>query len=394
VAVISIWAQEPTVAHVSIIVPSPMGAEIDEGRHQHDARRDIGRAPDDAVRHGTETGLLEFGRAPAVELRGDLVPPHGAARSAWDHAHVVEAEREQHRLLQPLVVTQPPAFSATRRLAAIEEGRAPHRRRRAPGLLSAGDRGALLEGGIDRASRVAVPVIEFFPGIYLARRGKLKQLQEKWEPVFRPELHAKQRIGCSSALVFRRPRRHQHLVDPPPVHVDDFEAHVAAFDPVPGNRQPAEPEDDEAGDGFEVALVADAGEAATSSNSSIGIIPSTSHEPSAAASIIGSARSSWSNRAPAILEDVGRRDDALGRPVFVDHHGDAHALSLKMSIGLRTGVWSATNSVARISVADLDRLAPKRSAQRSRVLIRPTALLDRAVADEDVRVRVCLDHGG
>jgi hypothetical protein len=38
------------------------------------------------------------------------------------------------------------------------------------------------------ASRAAVSVIEFFPGIYLARRGKLKQLQEKWEPVFRPEL--------------------------------------------------------------------------------------------------------------------------------------------------------------------------------------------------------------
>ena len=41
--------------------------------------------------------------APAVELGRHLVPPDGVARPALDDAHVVEAEGQQHGLLQPLM---------------------------------------------------------------------------------------------------------------------------------------------------------------------------------------------------------------------------------------------------------------------------------------------------
>ena len=45
----------------------------------------------------------ELRGTPGGELGRDLVPPAGAARAALDRAHRVEAERQQHRLLQPLV---------------------------------------------------------------------------------------------------------------------------------------------------------------------------------------------------------------------------------------------------------------------------------------------------
>src|SRR5690606_27065893 len=51
---------------------------------------------------GAEAGLAEAVLAPAFELRRYLVEPGGAA-GALDHRIVVEAEAEQHRLLQPLV---------------------------------------------------------------------------------------------------------------------------------------------------------------------------------------------------------------------------------------------------------------------------------------------------
>ena len=63
----------------------------------------IGRAAHHAAGHGAEAGFLELRRVPALEFGIDLVPPHRLAGSARDHAHVVEAERQQHGLLQPLV---------------------------------------------------------------------------------------------------------------------------------------------------------------------------------------------------------------------------------------------------------------------------------------------------
>ncbi len=80
-----------------------IGAEIDEGGHQHRIRCDIGGAADHAVRNGAEPGLLELVDAPAVEFGGNLVPPDGFARSASDEFHRIEAEGEEHRLLEPLV---------------------------------------------------------------------------------------------------------------------------------------------------------------------------------------------------------------------------------------------------------------------------------------------------
>ncbi len=80
-----------------------VGAEIDEGRHQHGARRHVGRAPYDRARHGAEPGLAEIDRAPSGEFRRHLVPPAAVAGPARDQRHRVKAEREQHRLLEPLI---------------------------------------------------------------------------------------------------------------------------------------------------------------------------------------------------------------------------------------------------------------------------------------------------
>ena len=40
---------------------------------------------------------------PALELGGHLVPPGGAAGTAGNGPHVIQAERQKHRLLEPLV---------------------------------------------------------------------------------------------------------------------------------------------------------------------------------------------------------------------------------------------------------------------------------------------------
>ena len=38
-----------------------------------------------------------------LNLDFDLIPPHGLPRPARDHAHIVETEREQDGLLEPLI---------------------------------------------------------------------------------------------------------------------------------------------------------------------------------------------------------------------------------------------------------------------------------------------------
>ena len=47
---------------------SDMGAEVDEARHQHDLRRDIGGIANDAVGNGAKAGGAKPGFVPAVKL--------------------------------------------------------------------------------------------------------------------------------------------------------------------------------------------------------------------------------------------------------------------------------------------------------------------------------------
>ena len=53
--------RRPGVDHRAL---ADIGAEIDEGRHQHHAGRDVGRAAHDAARHGAEAGLRGSGSSP------------------------------------------------------------------------------------------------------------------------------------------------------------------------------------------------------------------------------------------------------------------------------------------------------------------------------------------
>lgn len=91
---------DPGVDHGACI---DIGADIDEGRHQHGARRDIGRATHDRPRHGAKALLFEIDSAPAIELRRHLVPPRRFAGTTLDDLHRVEPEGQKHGLLQPLV---------------------------------------------------------------------------------------------------------------------------------------------------------------------------------------------------------------------------------------------------------------------------------------------------
>ena len=125
---------DPGVDHRARI---DIGAEIDEGGHQHDVGRDIGGLAHDAAGHRAKAGLGEAVLAPAGEFRGHLVPPGCAAGAARDDCAVVEAERQQHRLFQPLMDL--PGSGAGRawhflgdaRLPAVEQGQAPRRPPRA-----------------------------------------------------------------------------------------------------------------------------------------------------------------------------------------------------------------------------------------------------------------------
>ena len=89
----------------------------------------IGAAADDRAGHRAEAGGGELLLAPAGELRRHLVPPVRAAGTAGDRFHRVEAEREQHGFLEPLV--DGPFAVAASRQSALRRCRArqsPHRR--------------------------------------------------------------------------------------------------------------------------------------------------------------------------------------------------------------------------------------------------------------------------
>ena len=69
----------------------------------------------DRARHGAEAGLAEPVLTPAGEFRRDLVPPRRPAGAAVDERVVVEPERQQHRLFQPLI-----DFPRRRPLGAVD----------------------------------------------------------------------------------------------------------------------------------------------------------------------------------------------------------------------------------------------------------------------------------
>src|SRR5258706_14485852 len=110
----------------------------------------------DAVGNGAEAGAFEFGGGPAVEFRRHLIPPDGLAGSALEHSHVVEPERQQHSLFQPLIDLPTPIGLAlgNAQLALVQQvERALHGLAdRAFGLGRDGV--ALLERGIDGAGRI------------------------------------------------------------------------------------------------------------------------------------------------------------------------------------------------------------------------------------------------
>ena len=92
--------RRPGIDHRALI---NISAQINKGWHQHHTRRNVGRAADHTAWHRPEPRILKLSIAPAIELAGNLVPPNRLARTMLNHRHVKQAERQQHRLFQPLI---------------------------------------------------------------------------------------------------------------------------------------------------------------------------------------------------------------------------------------------------------------------------------------------------
>ena len=86
----------PGIHHRALI---NISADIDVGRHQDSAFGNVGSAANGAGRHGAETGGLELGLAPTLELGRHLVPPLARGHAAGNRAHRIEPEAQQHRFL-------------------------------------------------------------------------------------------------------------------------------------------------------------------------------------------------------------------------------------------------------------------------------------------------------
>src|SRR3569623_462754 len=78
-----------------------IGADVDVGGHQHDVLADVGALARSGGRHDAEAALAEVFRVEVGELGGHLVVVIGIA--ALVEGVVFQAERQQHRFLQPLV---------------------------------------------------------------------------------------------------------------------------------------------------------------------------------------------------------------------------------------------------------------------------------------------------
>ena len=147
------------MTQVSTIVPLDIGAEVDEARHQDHVPGDVRRAAHDRARHGAKAGLRNV-LAPTFQLEGTL-SHHFAVPAAVDQRIVVEAEAQQHGLLQPLIDL--PRVRPGRawlfgdpRLAAGRAGPAPPPPLRAPRPWSPADIGAVLPGLVDQRLKAEV----------------------------------------------------------------------------------------------------------------------------------------------------------------------------------------------------------------------------------------------
>src|SRR5690606_9014718 len=141
--------RRPGVDHRAL---ADMRADVDEARHQHDVAAEIGAAARDRTGHHAHAQGPEAVRVEAGEARLDLVPV--GRRLRFDHRHVVDAEVQQHRLLQPLVDL--PAAVGLRlghaQVAALQPlHRRLHRRPDQVVRFLAGQRGATLPGVLDGA---------------------------------------------------------------------------------------------------------------------------------------------------------------------------------------------------------------------------------------------------
>ena len=179
-----IWAQEPTVAQVSIMVPLSTRAPT-LTKHGMSTTPGAMKAERRTTQfgHGAEAGVLEAVGAPAREFRRHLVVPGGLAgaletAAAGDRRGVVEAEGEQHGLLQPLArLPLAGLLFGDAQLAFVEavERRLDGVADLAPGAGT--DSIALLPGGVDDRLQLFrihgfVPVIEGLIAVRNMRQGR------------------------------------------------------------------------------------------------------------------------------------------------------------------------------------------------------------------------------
>ena len=114
-----ICAQEPTVAQVSTMVFSPTCApKIDEAGHQHHALGDVGAVAHHRAGNHADACIAETVFTPTGKFQRHLVESRRASGAKFHHHVVVEPERQQNRLLEPLVdlPAAVPSGSATRAL--------------------------------------------------------------------------------------------------------------------------------------------------------------------------------------------------------------------------------------------------------------------------------------
>ena len=143
--------RSPGVDHRALV---HIAADVHEAGHQHHVLPHIGALAHHGPRHGPEARRLEAVGVPAVELVTDLVPPGANAaaerESAVHHAIGVEAERQQHGLLEPLMHDPVAAgFLGDAGATAVEQldGQLHGRAQRTGGLGAQGV--ARLPGGFD-----------------------------------------------------------------------------------------------------------------------------------------------------------------------------------------------------------------------------------------------------
>ena len=108
----------PSVDHGAF---ADVGADVDVARHQHYVLADVGAATGRGRRHHAEAAVAEILRVEVCELARHLVVVIG--EPALDEGVVFQAERQQHRFLEPLMGGPVLAIRALgdAQLAAVEQ---------------------------------------------------------------------------------------------------------------------------------------------------------------------------------------------------------------------------------------------------------------------------------